>query len=88
MITVSILEDNDLVQACDWCRPLVLNWDGDYISTTSIYSGGPMNNMKWVRVREVFGECWFGKPVIQLNKYIKHEFMRGDILIDHQLKSL
>ena len=90
MITIQILEDNDIVNADDWCRPLEIeSMSGgmsDHFSFRSVYSGTPCNNAKWVRVRDVFGKCWFGSKVGEFwKKGFEYEFIRGKIPEEHQL---
>jgi hypothetical protein len=87
MITVQILEADDAVSPEDWCRPLsIISMSGghsDYYSFQSQYTGAPENNVKWVKVKYILGKPWHGKTVKQidngLGKYIKYEFIRGDI---------
>lgn len=89
MITVQILEPDDLVDEDDWCRPLVLSTmsdSSDYYSFESCYSKLPENNVKWIRVKDLFGSCWFGKPAKDLMSIIRYEIVRGDIPESHQLK--
>lgn len=92
MKTVAILEANDNIQANDWCRPLSLcsmsGGHSDGYSFTCQYSGKPENNVRWVRVRDQLGECWFGVTIDQFNKefgnkYGRYEFVRGEIPTDH-----
>lgn len=90
MISVHILEDDDTILPTDWCRPLTLctmsGGMSDSMSSKSMYSGTPENNVAWVMVKHVFGECWDGKSVKVINKKLgKHEFMRGTPPKEHQL---
>lgn len=89
MISIKILEPDDIVEPTDWCRPLHLETmsggQSDYYSFESDYSGTAQNNVKWVRIRDVFGPCWFGKSVKELNKYTQHEIVRGEIPQKHRL---
>ena len=90
MIKVSILEEDDIIYAEDWCRPLqIVSMNGghsDYYSFRSCYSGTPENNAEWVKVKHVIGSCWFGKKVKELNRDgARYEFLRGDVPISHQL---
>ena len=93
MVIIQILENDDCIDAEDWCRPLVLvtmsGGHSDYYSFESCYSGAPENNVQWVKVREVFGECWYGHPVKEVLKKlsIKYEFARGNIPRSHTMKS-
>ena len=89
MISIQILEPNDIVKATDWCRPLLLvtmcGGHSDYYSFESDYSGTAQNNVKWVRIRDVFGPRWFGKAAKEFSKYTPHEIVRGSIPKKHQL---
>jgi hypothetical protein len=87
MKTVQILETNDAVDPEDWCRPLsIVSMSGgysDYYSFQSQYTGAPENNVKWVKVKYILGKGWHGKTVADidygLGKFVKYEFVRGDI---------
>lgn len=87
MITVQMLEKNDAVLPEDWCRPLsIVSMSGghsDYYSFQSAYTGAPENNVKWVKVKYILGRGWHGKTVAEidkgLGKWIKYEYIRGDI---------
>lgn len=94
MITIQILEDDDTIQATDWCRPLVLvtmsGGMSDYYSFESMYSGAPENNVKWVPAFEIF-PAWIGNTVGELNEafddcsgFVPYEIVRGDIPKAHQ----
>lgn len=90
MKTIQILGPNDPVEPDDWCRPLQLmtmsGGHSDFYSFESMYSGTPENNVKWVRVKDIFGSWLFGKPAKDLMYHIPYEIVRGDIPIDHRLK--
>jgi hypothetical protein len=87
MISIQLLDDNDIVEPEDWCRPLsIVSMNGghsDYYSFKSQYTGAPENNVKWVKVKYILGKCWHGKTVseidAELGKFIKYEYVRGDI---------
>jgi hypothetical protein len=87
MITLQLLESDDRVSPEDWCRPLrIVSMNGghsDYYSFQSEYTGAPENNVKWVKVKYILGKVWHGKTVAEidaeLGKYVKYEFVRGDI---------
>jgi len=90
MIKIQILEGTDKIKADDYCRPLEIMQEGwsDEIQFTSTYSGLPCNNLKWVKVSDVLGECWHGKPVDAFNHKLKRfpkEFVRGAIPKEHIL---
>lgn len=95
MKTIYLLDLNDTFDMEDWCRPLYLTTDftqSDEIHTTSLYSGSPQNNLKWTKVKNVFGDIWQGR---QIGEYfekhpmcpglITYEFAKGDIPKDHIL---
>jgi hypothetical protein len=87
MKTVQILEADDIVEPEDWCRPLsIVSMSGgqsDYYSFENQYTGAPENNVKWVKVKYILGKPWHGQTVKEidkgLGKYLKYEFIRGDI---------
>lgn len=88
MITVQLLEINDKILPTDWCRPLTLvSMNGGYSDSYSFeseYSGNPINNAKWCKVSDIFGETWFNSTVRQINKIGQpYEFIRGDIPKTH-----
>jgi hypothetical protein len=91
MITVSILEKDDIIKADDWCRPLaIISMGGghsDYYSFKSCYSGTPENNVEWVQVKHVLGKCWIGHTVKEYTKAVhtRFEFLRGTPPKKHQL---
>jgi hypothetical protein len=92
MKTVQILELDDCVKPNDWCRPLRLeSMSGglsDSYSFKSMYTGKPENNVKWLRVKEIFGPCWFGKQSKELMKYLPYEFVRGEPPTAHCFNNL
>ena len=87
MINLQLLEADDIVEPEDWCRPLsIISMSGgqsDYYSFQSAYTGAPENNVKWVKVKYILGKPWHGKTVGAidngLGKYVKYEFVRGDM---------
>lgn len=99
MISIQLLEENDHINANDWCRPLALmstgNGYGDGYSFSSPFTKTPLNNLKWVRVKHVLGPYWYGKTVKQFNGdgystawahvETRMEFMRGNFPSEHQL---
>lgn len=94
MITVSILEEDDLIDPNDWCRPLAITsmsgGHSDHYSFRSEYSGTPCNNAEWARVKAVIGECWFGSPIKKFHQALRncgprYEFIRGEVPKSHRL---
>lgn len=93
MLTVQILEANDIIEPEDWCRPLsIISMSGghsDYYSFSNTYSGTPDNNVKWVKVKYIFGKIWHGKTVAEIDKgpgrFTKYEFVRGNVPAKHIL---
>ena len=90
MRTTQILENTDLIQPDDWCRPLQINsmagGMSDSFSFKSCYTGFPENNSKWVRVKHCIGSVWYGRTVSEFNSGLTEtEFMRGDIPESHTL---
>lgn len=90
MITVQFLEDDDIIQPDDWCRPLMLmtmsGGHSDHMSYKSMYSGTPENNVRWVQVCDVLGPVWKGKRVHDYHAvaHIQLEFVRGNVPISHR----
>lgn len=94
MKTLKLLEAHDTVLPDDWCRPLELETMSggmsDTVSFTSAYSGRPENNVKWVRVKFIFGPCWYGRRVDEIcdssdEFSTPYEFVRGDLPLKHCL---
>lgn len=93
MITVSILELDDVIQPTDWCRPLVLQTMSggmsDSMSFKACYSGTPENNAEWAPADRCFGAVWFTTETTlrNVNKslHMKYEFVRGPVPASHQL---
>lgn len=93
MITVSILEQSDVILPTDWCRPLVLQTMSggmsDSMSFKACYSGTPENNVEWVPANRCFGPVWFASPTtvgevcVDLN--MQYEFVRGEVPVSHRL---
>ena len=87
MITLQLLEKDDIVEPEDWCRPLKLTsmsgGHSDYYSFQSAYTGAPENNVKWVKVKYILGRGWHGCTVAEIDKglgrFIKYEYVRGDV---------
>jgi len=92
MKTIQILEDDDTIRMDDWCRPLELrpmSPQSDFYSFESAYGGTPENNVQWVRVYKIFGQCWYNKTIKEIYKegtMRPYEFARGDIPAAHRLK--
>jgi hypothetical protein len=94
MITIQLLEDNDIITGEEWCRPLSIttmsSGMSDHYSFKSMYSGTPENNVKWVKSKDVIGHCWFGRTVAEYHRAIadcgnRMEFVLGDIPSKHRL---
>ena len=55
----------------------------DYYSFENQYTGAPENNVKWVKVKYILGKPWHGYTVGEidkgLGKFVKYEYVRGDI---------
>ena len=86
MITISILEDNDVIGPDDWCRPLsIVSMNG---GMSDYYEFGPTNNnVRWQRVKYVLGKPWHGCTAEKighgLGKYCQYEFVRGEVPRSH-----
>lgn len=91
MISIQLLEDTDIIQATDWCRPMTIQtispWS-DTITFTNTYSGNPENNVRWLTAQQCC-PFWIGKKVKDYNDGIEkmgtwYEFIRGPIPTKHQ----
>jgi hypothetical protein len=95
MIQIFLLEERDIINPNDWCRPLnlcTISLQGDSYSFESTYTGRPVNNLKWVKVKDAIGSCWFGKtigefnnPPMSIQQPQYYEFMRGSFPLNHVL---
>jgi len=90
MIQIQLLEEDDIINPTDFCRPLSLQYSefSNSIFTKATYSGSPINNMKWCRVQFILGKCWHGKKIKEYNSkdsIRKLEFVRGQIPDSHLL---
>jgi len=82
MKTLTLLEDKDLITPDLWCRPLEPTYEDSGSFFRDSPYGSPLNNMKWIKARYVFGKVWMGKPV---NSFPEIEFVKGEIPKSHQL---
>lgn len=95
MISVSILEDIDVIQSTDYVRQLSLTFEGqsDYLATTATYGGGAINRLGWIPAK-YFCPFWVGKTVKEFRSRMEatgrhssevcdYEFIRGDIPKSH-----
>lgn len=92
-MTLTILTEQDEIRPDDFCRPLVPLNDicGDHspINSRNAYSGTPVNNFKWCRVSQQFGDVWFGKKYGEMERsFVEMEFVRGEIPDSHVMKGL
>lgn len=94
MITVQILEPDDILEPSDWCRPLqIIMVNGAICAADNFrnaFSGSPENNVEWVRVRTIIGKKWLNRPVGDFHDAMKrlnmrYEFVRGNIPKSHRL---
>jgi len=94
MKIVYMLEDDDVIEKGDWCRPLDACGE---VNTTSCYSGSPMNNTRWVKVQKIFGEWIIGMTVSEYMNRVsantgnriepdRYEFVRGILPKKHIYK--
>lgn len=89
MIQIQLLEEDDVINPTDFCRPLNLQYSySDQIYTESTYGGFPINNMEWCRVKFILGPCWYGQKIKEYHSAefsTKLEFVRGRIPDSHLL---
>lgn len=91
MITIQLLEDTDEVLPDYYCRPLIA-YDAE-INSFSAFGGKPQNHFKWIKVRDVLGEAWWGKPLYMIrevtstdnNSIFPYEVVKGNIPREHIL---
>ena len=86
MITIKILEKDDVLTKGDWCRPLYLSQGmGDSYSFSGM-GGAPENNTKWCRVERIV-PFWIGGTIQKFedatNEYIIYEYARGKLPKEH-----
>lgn len=88
--TIEILDEDAVISPEHWCRPLYLQYGcSDHIFTRSEWGGGPINNMKWIKVGNVLGPAWYGKKYKDYynGEYsMRYEVVIGDIPESHILK--
>lgn len=76
MRSVQILEDHDEIRPDDWVRPLRIvdsdHCEGVRVETFSAYGGSPTNNVRWIKVRDYFGECHWGKKLGEIHELFSH----------------
>lgn len=88
-ITVQILEPTDVLQPTDWVRPLAPSSDTDHVDSFSTYGGSPINHLKWVQAKDVFGEGWMGHTLKDIDKDMRdvggfnYEVARGAVPPKH-----
>ena len=92
MKTIQLLEDEDLINPNDWCRPLIRSADysnySDAWMTSGTYDGNPLDHLKWIPVWLKLGQCWWGYKYQEYtsNKNMTPiEFIRGNIPNTHKL---
>ena len=97
MVTIQLLEDDDILEPTDFYRFTRIWYMGqsDTVETTSMYGGGVMNFFLWMRLNREYGsKGWYGKTVRAVrgfNKSTPHqpgatfEFARGPIPVKNQM---
>lgn len=94
MKIVYMLENNDIIEKDDWCRPIDACGE---VNSTNCYSGRPINNTRWVKVQDIFGDWVIGMTVSEyMNRRSKntglkinpdrYEFVRGILPKKHIYK--
>lgn len=83
MFKVFILEDCDTITNECFVRPLQLTREGlsDYVPSTSVYGGGPINRLTWTPVTRTH-PFWVGKTV---GDYRKHKLSGSEIFCKGKL---
>lgn len=85
---LEFLEDQDILLATDWVRPLVPAPDSSTVNSFSTYGGTPVNNLGWVLAIDYFGERWIGETIQSIHMDIYgfgacFEAIRGTPLAGH-----
>jgi hypothetical protein len=99
MITIGILERDDVIGPTDYMRCLEIEYTGqsDYVATRSCYSGSPKNYFRWLMIKDAGIDYFMGKTVGEFEDAIygmekphqpiaRHEFARGLIPDNHMLR--
>lgn len=98
MITIQILEPEDILLPNDWVRYMEIQYIGqsDYVQTRNPYGGTPINFFGWLPVNQILGSCWLNRPLgdfLRANERLDKphqpiaalEFARGPIPKEHQM---
>ena len=98
MKNIFILEPEDIIDPEDWIRPLYFPQIHDdnrvQINYFNEYGGTPSGNIKWIRVKDLLGDFWYGKTIKEFHdsyskcyntelRRSKFEFIRGEIPDDN-----
>jgi len=90
MLTIQVLEKDDVVLITDYFRPLRRSADyssySDNWCPINSYSGRPEDHLKWVPVSDCWGTNWNSRTVKEFCKLREYEFIRGVIPKSHILK--
>ena len=86
---IEILTNDAIIDGEDYCRPLEFqNSESNIYYTENKYSGNPINNYRWTRVKDVLGDCWMGRTIADYYSdgvALEMEFVRGSIPESHIL---
>jgi len=88
-ITVQLLTEEDCLQPEDWVRPLTAACSElgtvEPFNSFTPFAGLPQNHFRWVKAREIFGDCWMGFSLKELQQQFKrfggfqYEVLRGPL---------
>lgn len=97
MISVGILERDDVIREDDWVRYLDIEYIGqsDTVMTRSTYGGSPINFFRWMTVKEARMYHFIGKTVGYVQQWLdsiekphqpvaRWEFVRGPVPHNHR----
>ena len=86
---IEILTQDAIIDGEDYCRPLEFSDSESNIHyTENQYSGIPINNYKWIKVKNILGDCWLGRTIADYYSdgvALEMEFARGSIPENHIL---
>jgi len=84
MISVNILEADDIIHPDDYYRPLMRSADfsqSDSWLRRSCYGGGPLDHLRWAPVWLILGRVWWGKRYARYMDVASRPFeaVRGNV---------
>jgi hypothetical protein len=100
MISIGILERDDVIRGDDWVRYMEIEYVGqsDTVMTRSTYGGSPLNFFRWMTVKDAQMFHFIGKKLGYVEDWLdsierpsqpvaRWEFARGPIPESHTIKA-